>query len=398
MGCGQTASVKSRKMNGSVVEMNLIVFIRPYMRFFHLFGQTPYPLNYYLSKKCVEHTKWHRLTLMIPTMFIFALNLTLCVASILLVNIYPYMIRSYNISISVFFFCELIKIFAVLHQNFAKNLMGGILRNFQSIESIFRNSLQCPIEYTSLERAYARKIHLAYGSNLTLMIAVAIYRTLRGKVHYADVMSEIMRFISIAVYMHFLLFIDLLTFHLKHLNKIIVSDIDGSATDREYVSLVKKARTAKMILKQLSKYNMIYLRLWEISEKMNEYFGWSLVALMMLSFVDFVICVIWQLKVLNDTSRFMRLTRKKCFEFHLNFVDYYMQLKENIFPEPLLHLIALAVCATPMFNSSHECQVEVKFICFAFSIGNGQINCGKYFNLANGLGQKCRKIRFFGWR
>lgn len=291
--------------------MNFNTFIRPYVNFFFWLGQTPYPLDKYLCEKRDAHSNWHEVIFKIPTIFVFIVNFTLCVASIFLINISPYLDRSFNISIGVFLFCDLFKVFTVLHQNLAlKEKMGAILRRFQSVEIIFHSKLLHPILFTAFERTYKRKLFWAFGSGLFLMIVVAIHRTILGKIHFADVMTEVIRFISIALYMHILLFIDLLTFYLKHLNATITCNNRGYDADGEYVFLRKKARKARSIQKQLSKYSMVFFRLWNITEELNEYFGWTLLAIMMLSFDDFVISVIWQLKVLNDFSRFMRLTRK----------------------------------------------------------------------------------------
>lgn len=290
--------------------MNFIALIRIYVNFFYFSGQTPY-LNYRLHGKSNENSKWHRLILKIPALFMFVVNLTLCVATISLINIFPYQVGSLNASVNVFLVCELTKVFAVLHRNLAFNdLEYEILQNFQSVELLFRSSLQRPISFTLFKRNFTKKLCLAFGSFILLLIFISVRHTVHGRMTLPNVMVEVVRFISIIVCTHALLFIDLMTFYLKHLNAIIAGEINNGSTDEEHVFVVKNLRTSDVIRKQLDKYKAIYFRLWRIAEQLNEYFGWSLLALMMLFFVDFVISVIWQLKVLNDFTKFMRLTRK----------------------------------------------------------------------------------------
>lgn len=250
-------------------------------------------------------------------MFMFAVNLALCVASILLLNIYPYLVRSYNISTNVYFLCELFKVFAVLHQNLAyMDFMGEILHSFQSIELLFRSILQYPIQFSLCERAYKKKLCWSYGSYAVLIIFVTIYNFLYGKTVVSEILTEVMKFISITVCMYVLLFVDLMTFYLKHLNTIIEKEISERRADNEFVFVVTKVGSSDMIRKHMSNYKMIYLRLWKVSEQLNEYFGWTLLTVMLLSFVDLVISTLWQLKELNDISKIMRITRNnhsKCY-------------------------------------------------------------------------------------
>lgn len=292
--------------------MNFIALIRPYMRIFYLLGQTLYPLEYYLCDKSVQRTKWHRFSLMIPTLFMFFVKLALCVASISLISIYGEVVNTtYDIMSDIFLACELAKIFAVLYQNFTyPNLIGEILQNFQTIEVLFRSTLHCPIHFELFERAYKKKIGWAFGSYTMLMILFVAYYIVYGDIDLDDVFLKIMQFISISVYMNVLFFIDLVTFNLKHLNTIIARDHSECDAENVDVFVVKKVRTAHVIRQQISKYKFIHFRLWKTAQQINEFFGWTLITILLQSFVEFVFNTIWQLKILYDIWNFIRLTRK----------------------------------------------------------------------------------------
>lgn len=282
------------------------------MKCFYFLDQSPFPLNYYLCEKSNEQTKWHRFLLMIPTILMFFVKLLLCVGSILLINFVAERNNtSYHIAIDIFLFSELIKIFVVVYQNFAyQELVGGIMRNFRTIESLFESTLSAPIQFTSLDRGYKRKICCAFGSYVTLLICFTIYFFLYGKLNFSDVLFQIMKFISISVYMNVIFFIDLVTFYLEHSNTIIAKENSDCLAVSGNVFVVRKARLVSLIREKLSKYKLIHFRLWKISEQLNEYLGWTLLTIPLQSFVELVIFSIWQLKMLNTAWTIMRLSRE----------------------------------------------------------------------------------------
>lgn len=283
------------------------------MRVFYWLGQTLYPLDFYLCERRRELSRWHRFTMMMPTIVMFTVKLVLCVASITLVNLYGDVINiTYDIMTDIFLFCEIAKIFAVIYQNFAhSDLIGEILRNFQSVESLFRSSLQSPIQFSSFECVYTKKIRWAFGSYLVLLMLFISYYFLFDDIDWYDVFIEIMQFVSISMYFHVLLFIDLVAFNLKHLNEIIANDNNEYVASNVSVFVVQKPRTPDLIRQRMSKYKFIHFRLWRTAQHINEFFGWMLITILLQSFVEFVYNTIWQLKILYDFWNFVRFSRKK---------------------------------------------------------------------------------------
>lgn len=283
--------------------MNFVACVQPYMGFFHFFGQS---LHYSLRENRDQRSKWHRFTLMIPTMLVFAVNLTLCAISCLLIN--SQTIKSYNISINISMFVEIVKIFAILHRNFAcENLMSDLLQNFQSIELFFRIQLQRPISFTPFNQVYAKKLCWAFGAYALQMIFVAFYYFPYGKISTSGVVLDIMQFIFVIGHMYVLLFTDLVAFNLKHLNAIIARDIGKRRSDSEFVFVVKKVRDTDIVRVLLFKYKVIHFRLKKVTDQLNKYFGWTLLLLTLESLISLIILTKWQLKILSDFRNFMRL-------------------------------------------------------------------------------------------
>lgn len=348
---------ETKRSEVEAVEMDFIVRIRPYMKFFNLFGQSLYPLEYYFCEKIDDSLKWHRLAFKIPTVLIFSVNLVLCVASLVLLNFNPAIIRSYSVASNIYSFLELIKIFIMLHRNLVSyDLMGGILRNFQSVEILFQSTLQSPIPFTSFNHAYRKKLYWAFGSYAILVIFVASYYFPFNQITSSGVVLETMKFISVIVHMHVQFFIDLVTFYLKHLSAIIANEIKDRNADNGYVHVVGEKRTPNTTRKLLFKYKTIHFRLWKITEQLNQYFGWTVLLLTLQCFVHLINYSKWLMATVMSPWKAMKLISKYYFGSHRRKI-----LLKIIFLEPLLNISVLAVWGITLFESCHNCRVEVKF-------------------------------------
>lgn len=341
--------------------MSFVRLARPYSRFFYLFGQIPHSLDYFFRKKREKRSKWFQILLKIPSILLFAFNLALCGASVSAFNVDDGLIRSYSILVHVYVFCELIKIFVILHRNFAcDKLMCNILGNFQSIDSLFRSVFHCPILFTSFKHAYMKKICLAFGSYGIHMTFVALYYLPYGRISITNAILGVMQFISITEYMHVLFFIDSLTFYSKHLNTTIARDNGDCGADDEFV-VWKRMHATDMTRKMLFKYKVIHFRLKKTADQLNEFFGWTLLFLTLESFIQLVNYTDWLLRVLIDLGGIMKLIRKTT-NVKITHKEFKGCILEIVFPVPILTFTVLAVCGTLLFNSCHNCQVEVTFI------------------------------------
>lgn len=291
--------------------MDLITLVRPFQRNFYLLGQT-LPLEYYLCEKRGKRSKAQQISMMFPTVFMCLLKSILCMAFILLVDLYVEMVNiAYDLMSDVFVLCEMAKIFAVAYQNFAHcHLIGDILRNFQTVEILFQSALNHPIEFASFKRIYMTKLYWAFGSYTALVAMYIVYYFHYEDVDMYDVFIRFIQFTSISIYMHVLLFIDLVTYFLRHLNETIAKENNDRASDEVIVFVVKQFRTTNMIRQRLSKYKFIHFRLWKTTQQINEFFGWTLITILLQSFVEFVYDSIWQLQILYDFWNIGRISRK----------------------------------------------------------------------------------------
>lgn len=294
--------------------MNFISLLRPYMKIFYLLGQTLYPLDFYLWNPREKLSQWQRLALICPTIFTFVLKLVLCAACFSMVHIFGESLGITNDSITdLFLFCELLKAIAVLHQNLTNDdLLVDIMRSYQTVEFLFRSTLNYPIQYTLFHRAYTRKAGWAFGSYTVLLFLFSIYYHIYGEIDVTDVMIKVMQFISISVYMHMLFFIDFVTFYLHHLNTIIGKESSDYQTGN--VCVIKMMRTPEAVRKLLSKFKFIHYCLWKVTQQLNQLFGWTLIAFMLQAFFEFVYITKWQLRTFSEDWSFINLSRTSIYQ------------------------------------------------------------------------------------
>lgn len=291
--------------------MNFIALIRPYMLFFYLIGQTLYPLNDYYSWNTRDKwTSWQRLRLLFPTIFTFILRLALCSACFSMIHIFGESLGLTNDSITdLFLLCELLKAIAVLYQNLVYgDLLFEILQSFQTVEFLFQSNLSYPINFTPFKRDYLRKIGWAFGSYTMLLVLFLIYYFAYGRIEICDVFIKILQFVSISMYMNLLFFVDLITFYLRHLNEIITKE--NHDCKAESVMMMRKVRATSAVSQKLSKYKFIHYWLWKITQQISELFGWTLIALIVQSFIDFVYIAKWQLRTLSEPWDLVNFSRK----------------------------------------------------------------------------------------
>lgn len=296
--------------------MSFIAMIRPSMTIFYVLGQTMYPMDYYLCENKAKYSKLKRFSWMSPTIGVCVVKLVLCVTSVSVVDIYGDAISiPYDIMSDLFVCCEMVKALAVVYQNFVyHHLIEKILRNFQTVELLFARTLNASLPFASFKREYTRKVCWSIGSYVVLLTLYFTCHFLCEEIDLYDVFIKLMQFVSISVNLNILLFVDLLTFVLKQLNVIIARDHKYHDCDAENVEVFvvakRNGQMAEARRRQLFKYKLIHFRLWKTTQQINQFYGWTLITILMQSFIEFVYDTIWQLQIIYDFWNFIKFSRK----------------------------------------------------------------------------------------
>lgn len=294
--------------------MSFVGVIRPYAKVFYILGLLLFPLERYLNE-AENVLEWRRIVLVLPTIISFLFKVGLCGTTFTKINVVNDNLgNTHNFITNIFLTSDLLKSAAVVIQNVScANTMATILRNYQKIEFLFGSALNRPISYRSFHRTYFRKISIIFGIYAVAFVSYVLYYMSLDYDDVALVLIKIIHFLSIGVFVYAIFFIDLITYNLNHLNRIIAkdtSDNGAAAHSNSQISIVNDVKPKKTIRYRLSKYKVVHFRLWQITEQTNKFFGWILLVMTLQCFTDFVYTVIWQVKEFYAQWHFINSIRK----------------------------------------------------------------------------------------
>lgn len=82
------------------------------------------------------------------------------------------------------------------------------------------------------------------------------------------------------------------------------------------------SRTAQYITEEISQYKHVHFHLWEISEKINQLFGWIIVAIVLQYFAFAIFNVFWAFKMVYLEGASFELFRKMIYAADKHFYSY----------------------------------------------------------------------------
>lgn len=281
---------------------------KPYLKMFYLIGLSSYHPD-------EIHVKW--LTKLFSKTLVMVqaiISLTLSVSCIIALNA----IRSYSeygrtdiIMTNMFIFCECARsIFVFVQCVLYKSLVIDIMAAFRKIELYFVNHLEYKIPYRVFNKRFFWIIIIviwAYVQYLTIFILRNIQKPrlpmLNGQI-------KVLQAISSLTFLHAVFYIEALSFHLEHLNMVIERDMIVRDDITSNVIFVGKEAVNNMIIRcKLKYYKSVHLKLWELSQKINRYFGWCMVALLLQSFIGFVYTIYWLIGHLHREWTWIEVSR-----------------------------------------------------------------------------------------
>lgn len=287
--------------------MKLINILSPYLRIFFLCGQSCYlPANanpFLLIIKTV------------PTIVCAIKGWLISIALVWIVNFGPKRIgydKSDGIITNIFITCEITKTITVLVQSiFFSYAIDDIIKIFTHLEHFFQNSLHYKIEYEQFRKMFLIKTVLllvAYVQSLIPFYLVFISNEYQD---LTTIFIKIIQLESVIALIHIIFYIDLLRFHLIHLNLAIQRDSIEQNLIFHKIAVVFRKYTREILLStKYRNYKHVHFYLWNATQKINYFFGWSLTTVFLQTFVDCVFNAYWLYNTLNKASTVLTVIRK----------------------------------------------------------------------------------------
>lgn len=291
--------------------MDFMKSIRPYLTAFNILGMSPL----LVSTNDGESKNWR--TSKILVLIHAVIGSTLALSCIQMANFgnneYQWS-RTDIVIMNIVVVCEMLRIiFIVIQCIFSKQTLIEICYTFRMLQGYYNMHLHHPVGYQPFTQQYNRKVvFIMCGFIPTFMIFVWDswwYGLMPVYMHF-----KILQIMTLASYLHIIFYVDILSFHLAELNVVI--ERDETITNQQpkhniIISVISKQASSNMaIRKRWRRYKTVHFHLWEVAQRINAFFGWSMVAILLHGFVDFVYSSYWMIQEFQPPVNIPKVIRE----------------------------------------------------------------------------------------
>lgn len=288
----QLFSVNSANMAPQVI----FDVLRSFVIFFFIFGFAPICKNRRWNFFVVVYS------LMIMTLVCFILYLAIFLNNVIENSALLYAVAySFLLSISVTHFILLLQAFCKRGSHLE------IFNHFDSVDYLYQKKLHHNVLHHSEHRA----IWIRFVILICIFLAIKAFLIMH--LHSQQLLTNFWLHCFFSVFMlriaslQILLYVRLLKNRLKIMDEILCeilidnSDSANHASDNSTVFLIKNLRNKDLILDRMLYLKKVYKQLYEISIRINDVFGWSLLFLTTQCFIDFTSNIYWTFLALDKS-------------------------------------------------------------------------------------------------
>lgn len=268
--------------------MKFIKTAKLYLKCFHFIGLSPIGSIHRPAKPRKCQLFLVALPIIFHSLFMFA-NMATC----------AYWLNTQTTSLDlnekiirhIIIICDSIRTILSVNQYISnKSIVLEIFQIFRDLESYFVLHLFHPISYVSLRKRYNAKctiLAMAFIQYFTMYIFLCIER---GYLNALVFQFQTMQAFAYLGLLYATFYVDLLCYHIDQLITVIKRD---TVSDQNNVSIILIANNNTafrnlIICNKLNCYKNVHFRLWQIGEKINSFFGWHMVFLLLHLFVVFI--------------------------------------------------------------------------------------------------------------
>lgn len=348
-------------------KMDFMNSVRPYLNVFYILGLSPY-----LTDKVITNKEKSCSTVFF-VIIQAAVGLTLCLSCIEEANFGGYSMwsRTDIVIINFVAICEIVRIIFILIQClFYKDLLSEICFTFRMLQNYYTLHLYHQMPYDKFTREYFRKFVIIICGFMPYFM-IFLYESLTYGLVPIGIQIKALQIMTSATYLHIIFYVDILNFYLSELNIVIRRDTIVEQEKNGITIISRKTLNNTLIQEKLRCYKTVHFHLWEVTQRINAFFGWSMVAILLHGFVDFVYTSYWLIQQLQPPWTIGKIIRK--FNILITFLSHY---RIAIFLEPLWNFVHVSVNLICLVNSSYcllekvmnESHIFYMLFIFAFSL------------------------------
>lgn len=294
--------IRSMTDNSSVshkisINMDYRSSTRIYLNFFYILGYSSYETDAkYGSKKHLKVSKY--ITAMVLIMFGIISLITMNALG----DVPPGQRVAETIIINVFILCDIARAAFVLMQCLIFNhLLIETNNTFVSLELYFAKYLKYPITYSTFSKQYRRRMITCMGFAIFYVISYFVRCAFGHNSSIAGYLTKLMQLETAITFVHLIFYVNALHFHMQQLNLVIQRDTIVCKTGCRGM---KKRMNCKEIRNRLKHYKTVHFNFYAVSQKISQYFGYSLIAICMHAFTDPIYSIFWIYQLIKIDAPF----------------------------------------------------------------------------------------------
>lgn len=184
----------------------------------------------------------------------------------------------------------------------------NIIDTFNKLELFFANQLHHQIQFSILKEGAATKMTIAAIAFAQLLTIEIVSCFIYPKFNQITVQIKLLQMITTFTFVHLIFFIDVLCFYLEQLRLVIVRDTNNDRS-LDSIGYHKYSNKCVFIRTQLKNYKSVHFCLWEVGQRINIFFGWSMISILLQAFVDFLYSSYWLFDLLQEPFNLITFVR-----------------------------------------------------------------------------------------
>lgn len=262
-------------------------------------------MKYLQALMCVSFGIWS-----LYILNVYEANVVLSLTETFIVNMYLIfdLIRTAFILMQCLLFCH---------------TMDELMSIFSHLESFFCHHLGHRICYRTFSRQYCQRLFAVLGVTGTYICIFVVRWFTSSVISKSAFIVKVLQLMMAFSHLFVIFYLDLLSYHLNQLNAVIAKDMIKFASGS-----MNETMRRTQIQHQLKCYKIVHYRLWMAIQRINHFFGYTLIALVLHNFGDLVYAAIWIFERIHASLSFLTIWREcgsnchssqNCIHTHLDF-------------------------------------------------------------------------------
>lgn len=200
--------------------------------------------------------------------------------------------------------CDIFRACCLLRQCYHdRNLIFKIMKTFEDLDTTFANDLNFQLSYQEFRNSFVNKIFLFAGVYLLSLVSPIIQFWKSKRFNSIVLRVKLLQIMIIVSILHIVFNVDLVRYFMQQLNATIERDINTA----HKINAKQQNMAAKNRLKC---YKTIHYRLWLSVQRLNRYFGWNVLSIVLRSFVHIIFALHWLIGHFERAAGILRITRR----------------------------------------------------------------------------------------